>query len=78
MRDARRFTFLHVRNRHVELKRWNDNASRADAVPLLYVNEDTVPGQMRPESAFKPARTGEHSWLPSAAVETEDEDYPSD
>jgi UDP-2,3-diacylglucosamine pyrophosphatase LpxH len=78
MRDARRFTFLHVWDHQVALKRWNDNACRIDAVPLLYVNEDTLPSKLSSYSAFKPVRTGEHSWLPSATVDTENEDLKND
>jgi UDP-2,3-diacylglucosamine pyrophosphatase LpxH len=40
LRDARRLTFLRVHGDQVQLRRWNDDASRVDDVPLFSIEED--------------------------------------
>jgi len=69
MRDARRLTFSHIKGDKIELCRWNDDAGRFDPVPLFYL-EDKMDTSSEP---IPDIAGGEHSWLPSTAVNLEDD-----
>jgi UDP-2,3-diacylglucosamine pyrophosphatase LpxH len=79
MRDARRMTFLYVKNDRVELARWNDDAGRIDNVPLFYLEDDSLPTPSASTAGLDLERQScEHSWLPSAMVPDDDDDLNDD
>jgi len=77
MRDARRLTFLLLKDKNVELKRWNDDALRFDDVPLFRLEDQ----RERREQTVGAMSDSEHSWLASSNMnleEDDDEKYPVD
>ncbi len=75
MRDARRLSFLYVKGNKVHLNRWNDDAERIDDVPLFYLEDGSIPDNLTAESLLDLGMAGEHSWLPSASISEEIEEY---
>ncbi|MBN2716658.1 MAG: metallophosphoesterase [Deltaproteobacteria bacterium] len=78
MRDARRMTFLLVKENEVELNRWNCDGNRFETVPMFAL-DDEIEAIIQAEVVdddFSINR--EHSWLPGAVFEPDtekDEDY---
>lgn len=75
MRDARKNTFLYIKEDDVQLSRWNDDAGRIDSVPLFYLEDEKIPDNLSFDPAFEMSTSKEGSWLPSAAISAKEEDY---
>jgi UDP-2,3-diacylglucosamine pyrophosphatase LpxH len=66
VRDARRFTFLHVTGDDVSLLRWNDDAYRFDDVPTFMYRDDKVMDRLPSVSALDFTTAGDMSLPPDA------------
>lgn len=75
LRDARRLTFLRMQQNDIELLRWNSEGLRFDPVPLFCLDDEAGPSIVAEDIDDDLSYTREHSWLPSAAVEEEDDKF---
>ncbi len=66
MKDARRNTFLSVKNDDVTLLRWNDDASRIDEAPLFGFSDHLPMDRLPSVSALDTALSGDMSLIPES------------
>jgi UDP-2,3-diacylglucosamine pyrophosphatase LpxH len=71
MRDARRLTLLYVKGDDVSLKRWNDDASRFDDVPIFYLEKNILPDRIPVELSGSLSK--HPSWLPNSMFAQDEE-----